>query len=196
MTYKLDGRIGDSPIIGSGTYADDKYGAISCTGIGEEFIKYVTAYDIIARVKYCKISLQQAIEDHLKECFKEGTGGAIAVNKDGEYGIAFDTTGMIRGYFNSNDTKFGHIAILKDDEQRVEWNTQLSREEVDEDYEGSDDDDDDDEEVEKKQIRRMMNNSPYLDRSLMQSCEIVTPQQNLKFISTHDVSNQNDRNDK
>ena len=143
------------------------------------------------------------------------------MNKDGEYGIAFDTTGMIRGYFNSNDTKFGHIAILRDDEQRVEWDTQLSREEVDEDYEGSDDEEVEtemqrqrrkDEEMrmrkrKKEQIiisnnesksdaKGQMGNNPYLDQSLMKGFQTFSPQQNQKFIATHDVVNENDRNDK
>ena len=119
MTYKLNGRIGDSPIIGAGTYADNKYGAVSCTGIGEEFMRRVSAYDIIARSKYCKISLQQAIEVHLNECFDDGVGGAIAVDSKGNFGIAFNTTLMIRGYLSSDNRNFGHIGLLKDDLQTV-----------------------------------------------------------------------------
>eukprot|EP00483_Globobulimina_turgida_P006233 UN06243 len=83
MTFKLDGRIGDSPIIGAGTYADNKYGAISCTGKGEEFMRHVSGYDVIARVKYCKISLQKALENHLNESFEEGVGGAVSVDNKG-----------------------------------------------------------------------------------------------------------------
>lgn len=118
MTCKMNGRIGDSPIIGAGTYADNKYGAISCTGKGEEFIRNVSAYDIIARVKYCNHTLQQAIEGHLKENFDGGVGGAIAVNGAGNFGIAFDTTGMNRGYFKHGD-EVGYVAVLKDDTQTV-----------------------------------------------------------------------------
>eukprot|EP01083_Nonionella_stella_P174521 605247_1 len=121
MTYKLNGRVGDTPIIGAGTYADNKFGAISCTGNGEEFMRHVTAYDIIARVKYCKISLEQAIKDHLNECFEPGTGGAVAVNSDGVIGIGFNSTGMIRGHFDSHCDS-GYVGVMKDDIQSVSLN--------------------------------------------------------------------------
>ena len=171
MTYKLDGRIGDSPIIGAGTYANNKYGAISCTGIGEEFIKHVTAYDIIARVKYCKISLQQAIEDHLEECFESGVGGAIAVDKCGQIGIAFNTTGMIRGYLTSKNKQNGYVAILNDDTQTVEFDKQLSIE--------------DEQKIDMDETQNMQN--PYIDASLLQQSTIYSPAQNQTFESLHAI---------
>ena len=211
MTYKLNGRVGDTPIIGSGTYADNNYGAISCTGCGEDFMKHVTAYDIIARVKYCKISLQKAIEDHLKESFEPGTGGAVSVDKNGNFGIAFDTSGMVRGYFNSNDKQYGHVAILKEDQEMVDFDKQLSREDVDEDYEGSEDEYNDDEkyqEENKKPVKEdkkkkddssvgnKKSGNPYLDSSLMQGFQKFTPQQNQTFVSSHGVTQKNDKSDK
>ena len=104
MTYKMKGRVGDSPIIGAGTYADNNTCAISATGHGEFFIRNVVAYDISALMKYKELSLQEAanyvINDKLKKI--GGSGGIIAVDHNGEYTMTFNTPGMYRGVVTSN----------------------------------------------------------------------------------------------
>lgn len=97
MTNKKYGRVGDSPIIGAGTYADDIC-AVSCTGHGEFFILGVTAYDVAARMKYKGLSLESAaLEtiDHLTRI--GGEGGLIAVDAQGNVTLPFNSTGMYRG---------------------------------------------------------------------------------------------------
>ncbi len=98
LTNKRYGRIGDSPIIGAGTYADSRYGGISCTGHGEFFIRYVVAYDIVARTRYAKVSLADAartvIHDELKKA--GGGGGVIGLDTSGNVVAEFNTPGMFR----------------------------------------------------------------------------------------------------
>ncbi|MDP4190434.1 MAG: isoaspartyl peptidase/L-asparaginase [Bacteroidota bacterium] len=110
MTNKKYGRIGDSPIIGAGTYANDKTCAVSATGYGEFFIRNVAAYDISALVEYKKISLKDAAVEVIfnKLLPQGGTGGIIAIDKDGNFTMTFSTEGMFRGY------------ILEDGSWRVE----------------------------------------------------------------------------
>jgi len=109
-TYKMQGRVGDSPIIGSGTYADNETCAISATGHGEFFIRNVVAYDISALMKYKGYTLQQATDTVIMKKLKEqgADGGIIAVDKNGNFSMAFNTLGMYRGYINS----FGETEIL------------------------------------------------------------------------------------
>lgn len=99
MTNKMPGRIGDSPVIGAGTYADNSTCAVSATGHGEYFIRNVVAYDIAARMKYLGESLNEAsgfvIMDKLKS--QGADGGIIAVDKDGNVAMPFNTPGMFRG---------------------------------------------------------------------------------------------------
>ncbi|TVR88196.1 MAG: isoaspartyl peptidase/L-asparaginase [Saprospirales bacterium] len=99
MTNKRFGRIGDSPIIGAGTYADNDGVAVSCTGHGEYFIRYAVAYDLNALVKYRGISLDSAATYIIHEKLIEagGLGGLIAVDRNGNYSMPFNTNGMIRG---------------------------------------------------------------------------------------------------
>ncbi len=103
MTGKRFGRIGDSPVIGAGTYARNGAGAVSATGHGEFFIKHVVAYDIIAQMLYLDRSIDEAamllIHEVLGEM--EVNGGVIAVDKDGNISMPFNTTGMFRGYVKS-----------------------------------------------------------------------------------------------
>ncbi len=97
MTNKKFGRIGDTPLIGSGTYADETC-AVSCTGHGEFFMLGVTAYDVAARMKYKGISLEQAASEtiaHLTQI--GGEGGLIAVDKLGNVTLPFNSDGMYRG---------------------------------------------------------------------------------------------------
>lgn len=100
MTFKKYGRIGDSPIIGAGTYADNNTCAVSATGHGEFFIRNVVAYDISALMKYKGLPLSEAAIEVVMVKLKNqgGTGGIIAVDKNGNIAMPFNTTGMFRGY--------------------------------------------------------------------------------------------------
>jgi len=115
MTYKMKGRVGDSPIIGAGTYADNNTCAVSATGHGEYFMRNVVAYDISALMKYSKMTLQQAAEEVIMNKLKliGGDGGVIAVDKDGNISMTFNTAGMYRGYISSNGEK--KIEIYQND---------------------------------------------------------------------------------
>jgi beta-aspartyl-peptidase (threonine type) len=99
MTAKRYGRVGDSPIIGAGTFADNESCAVSGTGHGEFFIRFNVASDICARMKYQGVSLDQAANDVVNKVLKDagGTGGVIAVDKDGNISMPFNTEGMYRG---------------------------------------------------------------------------------------------------
>jgi len=99
MTAKRWGRVGDSPIIGAGTFADNRSCAVSATGHGEYFIRYNVAADICARVRYLKESIQQAAQPVLFEELLPvgGTGGVIVMNPQGEIAMPFNTPGMYRG---------------------------------------------------------------------------------------------------
>jgi len=98
-TNKRWGRVGDSPIIGAGTYADNQSCAVSGTGHGEYFIRSVVAYDISALVKYGKMSLNEAAEEVVNKKLVDlgGEGGIIAVDAQGNYTMTFNSSGMYRG---------------------------------------------------------------------------------------------------
>ncbi|MFC2124401.1 isoaspartyl peptidase/L-asparaginase family protein [Bacteroidota bacterium] len=100
MTNKKYGRIGDSPIIGAGTYADNNSCAVSATGHGEYFIRYVVSYDVAARMMYLKESAKQAAETVINNKLKKvgGSGGIIVLDKDGNIAMPFNTPGMYRGF--------------------------------------------------------------------------------------------------
>ncbi len=104
MTNKKFGRIGDSPIIGAGTYANNKTCAVSCTGHGEYFIRYAVAHDISALMEYKNISIEKAAEYVVKDKLVKagGSGGIIAVDKDGNLSMTFNTKGMFRAYLKSD----------------------------------------------------------------------------------------------
>ncbi|MEP7127239.1 MAG: isoaspartyl peptidase/L-asparaginase [Chitinophagales bacterium] len=95
-------RIGDSPLIGSGTYANNKTCAVSCTGRGEDFIRHVVAYDISALMQYRIINLHDAANFVIKDKLTKagGRGGCIAMDKNGHIEMPFNTDGMFRGYIN------------------------------------------------------------------------------------------------
>ena len=99
LTNKKYGRIGDSPLIGAGTWADNKTCAISCTGQGESFIRAVAAYDVAMRLKYTGGALQTAVCETLEQVIKPngGRGGMIGVTPSGEVAMHFTTKGMYRG---------------------------------------------------------------------------------------------------
>ncbi|ABS44579.1 putative L-asparaginase [Campylobacter jejuni subsp. doylei 269.97] len=99
-TNKMTGRIGDSPIIGAGNYADNDSVAISCTGTGDIFIRSIAAYKVSALYKYKKLSVQKAAEQSIDEVAKlGGTGGIISIDKNGNVGYAWtkDKLGMYHG---------------------------------------------------------------------------------------------------
>lgn len=100
MFKKRWGRIGDSPVIGAGTYADNESCAVSCTGHGEYYIRHAVAYDLCARVKYGHEKIADAAEKIVNGILNtnEGNGGLVAVDKDGNIAMPFNSTGMFRGY--------------------------------------------------------------------------------------------------
>ena len=99
MTGKRFGRIGDSPIIGAGTYADNRTAGISCTGHGEYFIRHAVAHDISARIAYIKESLAKAATDVVHTVLKQagGSGGIIGIDAQGNVVMEFNTNAMTRG---------------------------------------------------------------------------------------------------
>ncbi|RYD51337.1 MAG: isoaspartyl peptidase/L-asparaginase [Sphingobacteriales bacterium] len=107
MTNKRFGRIGDSPIPGAGTYANDATCAISCTGHGEYFLKAVVAYDVSCLIEYKGYSLQQACDTVIGEKLPKlgGEGGLIAVNALGEWAFSFNSAGMFRGAKTASGTE-------------------------------------------------------------------------------------------
>ena len=111
MTNKKWGRIGDSPIIGAGTYANNKTCAISCTGSGEYFMRSVVAYDISALMEYKDLSLKEAVYKviHKKLPSLGGDGGLIAIDNKGNIVMDFNTPGMYRASINKDGEK--NIAI-------------------------------------------------------------------------------------
>lgn len=98
MTAKRFGRIGDSPIIGAGTYADNESCAVSATGHGEYFIRYNVAADICARMKYQNISLEKAADAVINQVLAPigGDGGVVAIDHQGNIAMPFNTPGMYR----------------------------------------------------------------------------------------------------
>ncbi|HLP72882.1 MAG TPA: isoaspartyl peptidase/L-asparaginase [Bacteroidales bacterium] len=104
LTNKNYGRVGDSPLIGAGTYANNSTCAVSCTGDGEYFIRAVAAYDISALLEYSGLSLREACEKVILEKLPAigGEGGAIAVDIEGNIEMIFNSNGMYRGYRKEN----------------------------------------------------------------------------------------------
>jgi beta-aspartyl-peptidase (threonine type) len=104
MTDKRYGRVGDSPIIGAGTYADNNTCAVSCTGWGEYFIRLVMAKTLSDRMEFAHQSLKDAADEMIMKKLPSlgGDGGLIAVDKNGNFTMSFDTDGMYRGYIKSN----------------------------------------------------------------------------------------------
>lgn len=115
MTNKRWGRIGDSPIIGAGTYANNNTCGISCTGHGEFFIRYAVAHDISARMAYKKISLKAAAREVIEEELVKigGTGGIVGIDSNGKMAAIFNTSGMFRAGKNSRGKKF--LGIYEND---------------------------------------------------------------------------------
>jgi L-asparaginase / beta-aspartyl-peptidase len=107
MMGKMTGRVGDSPIIGAGTYANNNTCAVSATGHGEYFIRNVVAYDVSALMEYQGMSLEEAgnlvIMEKLKN--QKASGGLIAIDKEGNVAMPFNTNAMFRGFVKSSGEK-------------------------------------------------------------------------------------------
>ena len=106
MFKKKWGRIGDSPVIGAGTYADDESCAVSCTGHGEYFIRHAVAYNLCARYKYLNEPVETAADYiiHQELNAEAGNGGLIAVDRKGNIAMPFNSGGMFRGFLYKEKT--------------------------------------------------------------------------------------------
>jgi len=114
MANKMVGRVGDSPIIGAGTYAKNSTCGVSCTGVGEYFIRQSAAFHISALMEYANYSLQEALDYVLSEIKKMGaTGGIIAIDKNGNVAFNYTTKGMPCGFRSSKGLK--KIFIFKEE---------------------------------------------------------------------------------
>lgn len=104
MTNKQFGRVGDAPIIGAGNYADNEACAVSATGHGEFFIRWTVAYDIAALMKYRGLTVQQAADEviHRKLAPVKGEGGVIALDRNGNFAMPFNSEGMYRGWIGQD----------------------------------------------------------------------------------------------
>jgi len=113
MTNKQPGRVGDSPIIGAGCYANNRTCAVSTTGTGEMFIRMVAAHDISARMEYAGASLEAAAHTVMHEMLPkiDGRGGLVAVDAQGNVSMPFNTEGMYRGYIRPGQAPV--VAIYK-----------------------------------------------------------------------------------
>ncbi len=113
MSNKKYGRVGDSPLIGCGTYASNQTCAISATGYGEYFIRSVSAYDVSAMMEYAGLSLREAVQRNLgKIAALGGDGGLIGIDRAGTVVIDFNSAGMYRGW--SDDTGTLKTAIFEE----------------------------------------------------------------------------------
>lgn len=115
MTNKRFNRIGDTPIVGAGTYANNNTCAVSCTGHGEYFIRAVVAYDVSCLMEYKGLSLEEAARIVVNEKLVKmsGEGGLVAVDRFGNVTMPFNSDGMYRGYMRSDGTSY--IGIFKDE---------------------------------------------------------------------------------
>ncbi|MAY21513.1 MAG: beta-aspartyl-peptidase [Flavobacteriaceae bacterium] len=114
MTNKRWNRIGDSPLIGAGTYANNKTCGVSSTGWGEYFIRGMVAHDISAMMEYKGVSLQEASEEVIQKKIPAlgGDGGIVALDKEGNIAMEFNTAGMYRAYINTEGELY--IGIYKE----------------------------------------------------------------------------------
>jgi beta-aspartyl-peptidase (threonine type) len=114
MTYKKYGRVGDAPIIGAGTYANNNSCAVSATGWGEYFIRLGVARDISALMEYRAMPVQDAVDLVIKQKLQNlgGDGGVIAIDKFGNMGVSFNSEGMYRAYIDINGKPV--VQIYKD----------------------------------------------------------------------------------
>ncbi|MFJ4144366.1 isoaspartyl peptidase/L-asparaginase family protein [Pseudomonas sp. NPDC089734] len=120
ITNKRYGRVGDSPLIGAGTWADDRSAAISATGHGEFFIRAVVAHNIASRIRLLQTDLNTACEQVVQGELKDlgGNGGVVAVSPSGETALSFNTPGMYRAWRDADGVL--HTAIYAGDDRRYE----------------------------------------------------------------------------
>jgi beta-aspartyl-peptidase (threonine type) len=109
LTAKRFGRVGDTPVIGAGTYADNRGCAVSCTGIGEEFIRLVVAHRVSMLVREGGLGVLDAAERVVQGELRDGDGGVIALGADGEIAMIYNTPGMFRGAADSGGRFEVHI---------------------------------------------------------------------------------------
>lgn len=104
MTAKAPGRVGDTPVIGAGTWADDETCAVSATGHGEIFIRYAAAHEIASRLRHAGQSIEEAAHSVVIDMLAPmgGSGGVIAVDKFGKFSLPFNCSGMYRGVVTSD----------------------------------------------------------------------------------------------
>lgn len=114
LTGKLPGRVGDSPLIGAGTYAENGVCAVSCTGHGEFFIRNAVAYDVAARLKYAGASLADATKEIIHDKLKklDARGGLIAVDAKGNVATPFNSDGMFHAWMGPDGV--AHVAIFEE----------------------------------------------------------------------------------
>lgn len=114
MTNKQVGRIGDSPLPGAGCYASNDSVAVSCTGTGEVFIRTLAAYDVAAQMRYGGRTLQQASVNVIHDSVLElgGSGGLIAVDREGNVALPFNSEGMYRAYARTDEA--AEVAIYRE----------------------------------------------------------------------------------
>lgn len=118
LTNKVRGRIGDTPLIGAGTYADDRACGVSCTGIGELFIRHAVAHDVVARMLYGRATVQAAARDAIEQLAdeKHGVGGLIALDSHSRHAFAMsrESAGMYRGFVTDKGDVY--VAIYRDEQ--------------------------------------------------------------------------------
>jgi beta-aspartyl-peptidase (threonine type) len=120
LTNKMRGRVGDSPLIGAGTYADNRACGVSCTGTGEVFIRHAVAHDVVARMLYkAKCGVEQAVQETIEGLPDErpgGVGGLIALDRQGRaaFGMSKLSDGMYRGFATANGKLY--VAVKQKDE--------------------------------------------------------------------------------
>jgi len=110
-TQKLPGRLGDSPIVGAGTYAANAWCAVSGTGIGEEYIRHAVAYDIAAQMRYAERSLEEAVTRVMQVTLQPNTGGLIAIDREGTIILHHNTPGMSCGAADSRGRFEVHLSL-------------------------------------------------------------------------------------
>ena len=109
ITGKLPGRVGDTPILGSGTYCDNRFAGVSTTGHGETIMRSVLAHDIIKRMDYLKEDIQTACDNACQSMTKRfvGTGGVIAIDHSGNVGVSFTSNRMAWAYQKYDKLHYG-----------------------------------------------------------------------------------------
>jgi beta-aspartyl-peptidase (threonine type) len=110
MSFKRYGRVGDSPIIGAGTFADDRTCAVSCTGHGEFFIRWQVASDISAQIEYRGVDVRKAVDSVINGKLKpvQGEGGAIVLDREGRFASATNSDSLWRGWITAD----GKVTVL------------------------------------------------------------------------------------